>query len=56
MKKKFMADMISPSAKRAASPSKSSPKNRNGVPLLRRRKDVSRVTSKLVHQLREELS
>ena len=50
-----VGEVISSLARRALSPEESKLKTRNGVPLLRVRKGATRVTSELVHQLREEL-
>jgi predicted CopG family antitoxin len=55
MENKSVGEVISSLARRALSPAESKIKTRNGVPLLRVRKGASRVTSELVHQLREEL-
>lgn len=52
---KSVGEVISSLARRALSPPASKLKTRNGVPLLKVRKGASRVTSELVHQLREEL-
>jgi hypothetical protein len=53
---KSVGEVISSLARRALSPPESKIKTRNGVPLLKVRKGTPRVTSELVHQLREELS
>jgi hypothetical protein len=55
MENKSVGEVISSLARRALSPAESKTKARNGVPLLKVRKGVPRVTSELVHQLREEL-
>jgi predicted CopG family antitoxin len=55
MENKSIGEVISALARRALSPGESKAKKRNGVPLLPMRKGASRVTSELVHQLREEL-
>lgn len=55
VEKKSVGEVISALARRALSPTESAVKTRNGVPLLQIRKGVRRVTSELVHQLREEL-
>ena len=53
--KKSVGEVISSLARRALSPSESVRKTRNGVPLLKLRKGAPRVSSELVHRLREEL-
>ncbi|MBV9145889.1 MAG: CopG family transcriptional regulator [Acidobacteria bacterium] len=55
LEKKSVGEVISSLARRALSPAKSRPKKRNGVPLLRARRGGPRVTSEMVHRLREEL-
>ena len=55
MEKKTVGKVISSLARQALSPGESKIKTRNGVPLLKVRKGAPRVTSELVHQLREEL-
>ena len=50
-----VGEVISSLARRALSPAESRAKSRNGVPLLKVRKGAPRVTSELVHRLREEL-
>jgi hypothetical protein len=56
MENKSVGEVISSLARRALSPAESKVKARNGVPLLKVRKRAPRrVTSELVHQLREEL-
>jgi hypothetical protein len=52
---KSIGEVISSLARRALAPEESRVKIRNGVPLLKVRKGASRMTSELVHQLREEL-
>ena len=56
MENKSVGEVISSLARRALAPTGSKVKTRNGVPLLKVRKGAPRVTSELVHQLREELS
>ncbi|QNI31303.1 CopG family transcriptional regulator [Alloacidobacterium dinghuense] len=55
MEKKSVGEVISALARRALVPVASKAETRNGVPLLEVRKGATRVTSELVHQLREEL-
>ncbi len=55
IEKKSVGEIISSLARRALSPGESKAKTRNGVPLLKVRKGAHRVTSELVHQLREEI-
>ena len=55
MENKSVGEVISSLARRALCRAESKLKARNGVPLLRVRKGSPRVTSELVHQLREEL-
>jgi hypothetical protein len=55
MKDQSVGEVISALARRALLPAESKAKTRNGIPLLKVRKGAPRVTSKLVHQLREEL-
>lgn len=55
IEKKSVGEVISSLARQALSPSEPRAKTRNGVPLLKVRKGSPRVTSELVHQLREEL-
>ena len=55
MENKSIGEVISALARRALAPAESKVKTRNGVPLLPVRKGAPRVTSELVHQLREEL-
>jgi hypothetical protein len=50
-----VGEVISSLARRGLNPVESPHQTRNGVPLLPVRAGVKRVTSKLVHQLREEL-
>ncbi|MBV8206998.1 MAG: CopG family transcriptional regulator, partial [Acidobacteria bacterium] len=52
---KSVGEVISELARRALLPPKNKSRTRNGVPLLRVRREARRVTSELVHQLREEL-
>ena len=53
--RKSVGEVISALARRALVPQDSHAKTRNGVPLLKVRKAGQRVTSELVHRLREEL-
>jgi hypothetical protein len=53
--RKSVGEVISGLARKALRPHKPSRKTRNGVPLLPVAKKTVRVTSELVHQLREEL-
>lgn len=53
---KSVGEVISALARKALRPSEPSRKTRNGVPLLPVNPNTPRVTSELVHQLREELS
>lgn len=55
IEKKSIGEIISSLARRALFPGESKAKSRNGVPLLRVRKGAHRITSELVHRLREEL-
>jgi hypothetical protein len=55
IEKKSIGEVISSLVRPALSSTESPVKTRNGVPLLQIRRGVRRVTSKLVHQLREEL-
>lgn len=55
MEQKSVGEVISTLARRALVPSDTKAKTRNGVPLLPIRKKSTRVTSELVHRLREEL-
>jgi len=50
-----VGEVISSLARQALTPAESRRRTRNGVPLLPVRKGAPRVTSELVHQLREEL-
>lgn len=52
---KSVGEVISALARRALRPIEPHRNTRNGVPLLAVRPDTPRVTSELVHQLREEL-
>jgi hypothetical protein len=53
--RKSMGEVISALARRALRPAETGRKTRNGVPLLPVNPGTSRVTSELVHRLREEL-
>ena len=55
IEKKSVGEVISALARRALTPPESKLKTRNGIPLLKVRKGAPRVTSELVHRLREEL-
>ncbi len=55
MEDKSVGEVISSLARRALAPSETIAKTRNGVPLLKLRKGAPRVTSELVHRLREDL-
>jgi hypothetical protein len=50
-----VGEVISSLARQALRPTEPNRRKRNGVPLLRVAPDTQRVTSELVHQLREEL-
>ncbi len=52
---KSVGEVISALARRALRPADTGGKSRNGVPLLPLKPNSPRVTSELVHQLREEL-
>ena len=52
---KSVGEAISSLARRALTPAVSQRKTRNGIPLLKVRGGTQKVTSELVHQLREEL-
>lgn len=52
---KTVGEIISSLARKALAPGERSAKTRNGVPLLKVRPGTKRVTSELVHRLREEL-
>ena len=52
---KSIGEVISALARRALRPAETGRKTRNGVPLLPVNPNSPRVTSELVHQLREEL-
>jgi hypothetical protein len=56
MENKSVGEVISSLARRALTPSGTTSKTRNGVPLLKTRKGAPRITSELVQRLREELS
>ena len=51
-----VGEVISSLARQALSPTESKRKTRNGVPLLKGRAGAPKVTSELVHQLREEIN
>ena len=53
--RRTVGEVISSLARRALNPTVSRRKTRNGVPLLNVREGTPKVTSELVHQLREEL-
>ena len=53
--RKSVGEVISALARRALRPADTGRKSRNGVPLLSLNQNSPRVTSELVHQLREEL-
>lgn len=53
--RKSVGEVISALARRALRPVETGRKTRNGVPLLPVHPGTPRVTSELVHQLREEL-
>jgi len=53
--RKSVGEVISALARRALRPANTGRKSRNGVPLLPLNPNSPRVTSDLVHQLREEL-
>ena len=55
IEQKSVGEVISSLARRALSPGETKIRTRNGVPLLKVRKGAPRVTSELVHRLREEL-
>lgn len=55
IERKSVGEVLSTLARRALRPAEASRKTRNGVPLLPLRPNSPRVTSELVHQLREEL-
>jgi hypothetical protein len=55
IEKKSVGEVISSLAREALAPAATKVKTRNGVPLLKVRQGVQRVTSELVHRLREEL-
>ncbi|HEY6851757.1 MAG TPA: hypothetical protein VI320_36795 [Terracidiphilus sp.] len=55
MESKSVGEVISALARRALRPAKTDRRTRNGVPLLPVSPNSPRVTSELVHQLREEL-
>jgi hypothetical protein len=53
--RKSVGEVISSLARRALTPAVSKRKSRNGIPLLKVRGGTRKVTSELVHRLREEL-
>jgi hypothetical protein len=55
MESKSVGEVISALARRALRPAKTDRRTRNGVPLLPVSPNSPRVTSEMVHQLREEL-
>ena len=55
MEQKSVGEVISALARQALRPAKTGRRSRNGVPLLPVKPNAIRVTSELVHQLREEL-
>ncbi len=55
MEHKTVGEVISTLARKALVPAGTTTKSRNGVPLLKPRKDGTRVTTELVNRLREEL-
>lgn len=55
LEKKSVGEVISALARQALAPTEPKGKTRNGIPLLKVGKRAPRVTSELVHQLREEL-
>ena len=55
IEQKSVGEVISSLARRALLPPGTRARTRNGVPLLKVRKGAPRVTSELVHRLREEL-
>ena len=55
MQDKTIGAVVSELARRGLEPAAPRRRTRNGVPLLRARAEAARVTSELVHQLREEL-
>jgi hypothetical protein len=55
MEHKSVGEIVSALARRALRPAETGRQVRNGVPLLPVNKNTPRVTSELVHQLREEL-
>ena len=55
IEQKSVGEVISSLARRALRPPGTRARTRNGVPLLKVRKGAPRVTSELVHRLREEL-
>ncbi len=55
MRQKSIGEVISALARQALRPAETGRRSRNGVPLLPVKPNAARVTSELVHQLREEL-
>ena len=55
MEHKSVGEILSALARRSLHPVESHRKTRNGVPLLPVKPDTPRVTSEMVHQLREDL-
>jgi predicted CopG family antitoxin len=55
IEQKSVGEVISSLARRALSPVETNDKTRNGIRLLKVHKGGRRVTSELVHRLREEL-
>lgn len=53
--RKSVGEIISTLARNAMRPPESSRKTRNGVPLLPVRPNAPRISSELIHQLREDL-
>lgn len=53
--RKSVGEVVSALARHALRPVETGRKKRNGVPLLPVKPGIPRVTSELVHQLREEL-
>lgn len=53
--RKSVGEVVSALVRRALRPAETGKKTRNGVPLLPVKRNAQRVTSELVHQLREEL-
>jgi hypothetical protein len=55
MQKRTVGEVISSLARQGLNPAEYTRRTRNGVPLLKVRSGARRVTSELVHQLREQL-